>query len=35
MIEKQKGKYIKILRSDQGGEYKLGAFNSYYKSHGI
>ena len=26
MVEKQTGKYIKILRSDQGGEYTLGAF---------
>ena len=26
MVEKQIGKFIKILRSDQGGEYKLGEF---------
>ena len=25
-VEKQTGKYIKILRSDQGGEYTSGAF---------
>ena len=35
LIEKQTGKYIKILRSDQGGEYKSGAFNRYCKFHGI
>ena len=35
MVEKQTGKYIKILRSDQGGEYKSKAFNTYCKSNGI
>jgi transposase InsO family protein len=35
MVEKQTGKYIKILRSDQGGEYTSGAFIKYCKSHGI
>ena len=35
MIEKKAGKYIKILRSNQGGEYKSGVFNIYFKFHGI
>jgi len=35
MVEKQTGKCIKILRSDQGGEYKSKAFNIYCKSNGI
>ena len=35
MVEKQTGKCIKILRSDQGGEYKSKAFNTYCKSNGI
>jgi len=35
LVEKQFGKSIKILRSDQGGEYKLGEFMKFYKSHGI
>jgi len=35
MAEKQTGKFIKILRSDQGGEYKLGDFIKYCKDHGI
>ena len=35
MVEKQIGKSIKILRSDQGGEYKLGDFIKYCKDHGI
>jgi transposase InsO family protein len=29
MVEKQTGKSIKILRSDQGGEYTSGAFIRY------
>ena len=28
-VEKQIGKYIKILRLDQGGEYTSGAFRRY------
>jgi transposase InsO family protein len=35
MVEKKTRKSIKILRSDQGGEYKLGDFNKYYKDNGI
>ena len=35
MVEKQTRKYIKILRSDEGGEYKSRYFNQYCKSHGI
>ena len=35
MVEKQTGKSIKILRSDQGGEYKVGDFIKYCKDHGI
>jgi transposase InsO family protein len=35
MVEKQTGKCIKILRSDQGGEYTSGAFKNYCKNYGI
>jgi transposase InsO family protein len=35
MVEKQTGKCIKILRSDQGGEYTSGNFDSYFKNNGI
>ena len=35
MIEKQTGKSIKILRSDQGGEYTVGTFTYYCKDNGI
>jgi hypothetical protein len=35
MVEKQIGKSIKILRSDQAGEYKSGDFNKYCKDNGI
>ena len=35
MVEKKTGKYIKILRSDQGGKYTSGAFESCCKSNGI
>jgi transposase InsO family protein len=35
MVEKQIGKPIKILCSDQGGEYKSGDFIKYCKYHGI
>eukprot|EP00253_Pinus_taeda_P027768 PITA_27768 len=35
MIENQTGKKIKILHSDQGGEYKLGEFMNFCKQHGI
>jgi transposase InsO family protein len=35
MVEKKTGKSIKILRSDQGGEYTSGAFIRYCKNNGI
>jgi transposase InsO family protein len=35
MVEKQTGKSIKILRSDQGGEYTSGAFIRYCKNNEI
>jgi transposase InsO family protein len=35
MVEKQTGKPIKIVCSDQGGEYRLGKFIKYFKDHGI
>jgi hypothetical protein len=35
MVEKQTGKSIKILCSDQGGEYKSRDFIKYCKYHGI
>jgi transposase InsO family protein len=35
MVEKKTGKSIKILHSDQGGEYKSGDFNKYCKDNGI
>jgi hypothetical protein len=35
MVEKQTGKSIKILRSDQGGEYKSGDCKKYCKDNGI
>jgi len=34
-IEKQSGKFIRILRSNQGGEFKKGVFIKYCKKHGI
>jgi hypothetical protein len=35
VVEKQRGKCIKILRSDQGGEYTSGDFDSHCKNNGI
>jgi transposase InsO family protein len=35
MAEKQTGKVIKLLRSDNGGEYVSRAFDNYLKSQGI
>ena len=35
MVEKESRNPIKILRSDQGGEYTSGAFNRHYKDNGI
>ena len=34
-VEKQTGKVIKTLRSDRGGEYLSGEFQSYLKENGI
>ena len=34
-VAKQTGKYIKILRSDQGGEYTSGDFKIYCTDNGI
>jgi hypothetical protein len=35
MVEKQTKKTIKILCSDQGGEYRFKNFIKYCKDHGI
>ena len=35
LIEKQSGYYIKMLRSDHGGEYTSDEFENYCKDHGI
>src|SRR3954463_8931624 len=35
LVEKQTEKKIKILRSDNGGEYTSHAFSRYLKEHGI
>ena len=35
MVENQTGKSIKIVWSDQGGEYMLGKFMNFCKQHGI
>jgi transposase InsO family protein len=35
MTEKQSGKYIKVLRSDRGGEYDSKEFTTYCRQHGI
>jgi transposase InsO family protein len=34
-IEKKSGFYIKVLRSDRGGEFISAAFNSFYEEHDI
>ena len=34
-VENHRGKIIKSLRSDLGGEYLLGKFRQYLKDHGI
>lgn len=34
-VEKESGKRIKCLRTDQGGEFTSGEFNKYYEEHGI
>ena len=33
--EKQSGKFIKVLRSDKGGEYESNEFIDFCKQHGI
>ena len=33
--EKQSGKFIKVLRSDKGGEYESNKFIDFCKQHGI
>jgi transposase InsO family protein len=35
LVENQTGKRIKILRSDNGGEYTLYAFKKFYSEAGI
>ena len=35
MVENQKGKRVKTLQSDNGGEYKSLDFDKYLKEHGI
>ena len=35
MVEKQTGKFVKILRSDNGGEYESNEFKDYLIEHGI
>ena len=34
-VENYRGKSIKSLRSDHGGEYLLGEFRQFLKDHGI
>jgi hypothetical protein len=35
MVEEESGKYIKVLRSDRGGEYILIDFMDFFQYHGI
>ena len=35
MVEKQSGHYVKILRSDRGGEYTSNLFKDFCKEQGI
>lgn len=35
LVEKEIGKYIKVLRSDRGGEYMLNNFMEFCQDHGI
>jgi len=35
LVEKQSGHFIKVLRTDRGGEYISKEFLSFCKSHGI
>ena len=34
-MEKHRGKSIKYLQSDHGGEYLLGEFRQFLEDHGI
>ena len=34
-VENHRGRSIKSLRSDRGGEYLLGEFRQFLKNHGI
>ena len=34
-VENHRGKSIKSLRSDRGGEYLLGEFRQFLEDHGI
>ena len=33
--EKECGHYVKVLRSDRGGEYTSNSFVNFYKKHDI
>ena len=35
MVERESGKYIKVLRLDRGGEYMITHFMDFFQSHGI
>ena len=35
MVEKETSNYIKILRSDQGGEFMSNEFFNFFEQHGI
>lgn len=35
LAEKQSGQYLKVLRSDRGGEYTSNLFKSFCRAHGI
>ena len=35
MVEKQSNRFIKVLRSDRGGEYMSNEFMDFCKYHGI
>ena len=35
LVERQSGHYIKVLRSDQGGEFTSDLFEKFCKEHGI
>uniref|UniRef100_A0A2N9GZE0 Integrase catalytic domain-containing protein n=1 Tax=Fagus sylvatica TaxID=28930 RepID=A0A2N9GZE0_FAGSY len=35
MVEREKGKFLKCLRTDNGGEYTSNEFENYYSKYGI